>query len=137
MLGCGAVHVRSPSAVPNDLPAGALVLRVEVIESTFTGFSPVSDCPEGKQCLEFYGWKRYRARVNEVISGDWIEGEVTFARLEHASYIDKVTRDCYVILHPASPDIQSKIGVPFVAKKLLSNFIESHRAEIKALRKSR
>lgn len=137
MLGCGGMPMRSPSAVTGNLPAGAVVLRVEVIENTFTDFTPVSDCPEGKQCFQIHGWAKYRARVKEAISGDWNQAEVTFARLEHASYIAKATRDCYVILHPASPDIQSNIGVPFVGKKLLSTFIKSHRAQIKELLGSR
>ncbi len=50
--------------------------------------------------------------------------------------MDKVTRDCYVILDPANADIRSKIGVQFVSRKLLSNIIESHRAEIEALGKT-
>ncbi|KQZ34147.1 hypothetical protein ASD58_29105 [Duganella sp. Root1480D1] len=137
MLGCGGVSVRSLSAAPNNLPTDAVVLRVEVLENVFTDFRPKPDCPEGQQCIEFYGWAKYRARVREVISGDWDPVEVTFARLEHGSYVDKVTRDCYVILHPASPDFQSKLGVPFIAEKLLSNFFESDRAAIKDLLKGR
>jgi hypothetical protein len=137
LLGCGDVPVRSPSAVPSNWPAGAVVLRVEVVENIFTGFSPAIDCPEGMRCLQFYGWAKYRARVKEVVFGDWNQSEVTFARLEHGSYVDEVTRDCYVILHSASADIQSKIGVPFVAEKLLSNVFKFHRAEIKELRERR
>jgi hypothetical protein len=137
LLGCSSAFARSPAEPLDALPPDAVVLRVEVLENIYTGFSPPSDCPEGKQCVEFYWWSKYRARVIEVISGDWDQEVVTFARLEHASFIDKVTRDCYVILRTASPDFQSKLHVPFIAKKLLSNFVVSHRAEIQELRKGR
>jgi len=137
MPGCGDLPVQPPSTAGSNLAADAVVLRIEVLENVFTDFRPASDCPEGQQCIEFYGWARYRARVREVISGDWVPAEVTFARLEHASYIDKATRDCYVILRPASPDIRSKLGVPFIAKGLLFNSNESHRLAIMNLRKGR
>jgi len=130
VLVCGGVLAHAPSAVIGKLPVGAVVLRVEVLETTYTDLRPVSDCPEGKQCIEMSGWARYRARVKEVISGDFDKTEVVFGRIQHASFSDKVTRDCYVVLHAASPNIESKIGVPFVLTKLLSNVIELHRAQI-------
>ncbi len=136
MFGCGGAPVQSEAPVSGNVPAGAIVLRIEVIERSYTGLSPADDCPKEEPCIQFQGWSKYRARVREVISGNWNKKDVTFARLEHGAYMDKVTRDCYVILDPANADIRSKIGVQFVSRKLLSNIIESHRAEIEALGKT-
>ncbi len=135
LLVCSGPPARATSAEPESLPPGAVVLRVEVLDNVATGLVPAHACPEGMQCIQMNPWAKYRARVKEVISGDWHEAEVTFARLEHAPFIPEATRDCYVILRPASPQIHSRIGVPFVAQKLLTSFGASDRAAIKALRK--
>lgn len=103
-------------------------------ETRFTDTYPDTDCPADMQCIQIRGWVKYRARVREVISGQWSQSEVTFALLQHASYVADVIRDCYVILLPASPEVTDKLGVPLVATKLLSNSIKSHQAEINALR---
>ena len=73
-------------------------------------------------------------RVKEVVSGTWTQPEVTFTNLQHAEYIDRVTKDCYVVLVPAGDEIRSKVGVPLVADRLLSRFFVGDRALIKALR---
>jgi hypothetical protein len=113
-------------------PQGAVVLRVQVLEVEFTDLNP--GCGDENDCIPFYFWHKYRARVTEVFSGDWKQPEVKFNHLQHAQYIDKVTRDCYVVLRPAGGDLLSKSGVPFVAVKLLSRFWEHDRILIKALR---
>ena len=59
---------------------------------------------------------------------------MTFTNLQHAEYIDRVTKDCYVVLVPAGDEIRSKVGVPLVADRLLSRFFVGDRALIKALR---
>jgi hypothetical protein len=135
LFGCATAPTHSSSAPRANLPAGSIVLRIEVLENQFTGLYPPSDCPEGQQCIQFYGWSKYRARVRAVAYGQWDQPEVSFARLEHASYTEKFTRDCYVILRPASASVQSLIGVKYVASDLLSNSSESHRAKINDLLK--
>ena len=108
------------------------MLRVEVLEVEFTDLHP--GCGEVKDCIPFDFWYRYRARVKEVISGDWRKSEIEFTHLQHAEYISKLTRDCYVVLEPAGDELRSKVGVPFVAYELLFRSLERDRAAIKALR---
>lgn len=114
-----------------QIPADAIVLRVKVLEVEYTDFYP--DC--GPDCVPFSFWYKYRASVSKVISGDWTQPEVEFTYLQHAEFIDEVTDDCYVVLRPAGRNLQSKIGVPFVADKLLSRFFKSDRTMIKALQR--
>lgn len=116
---------------PRNLPAGAIVLRVEVVAVELTNWVPAASCPEGKQCIEFFSWFKYRARVKEVVSGEWTQAELEFANIQHGQMREDATRDCYVVLRPASPAIRSKIGVPFVADELLS--VKFRKAEIAAL----
>lgn len=98
----------------------------------FTEFYP--DCGQVDDCVPFHFWWRYRGRVKEVVSGSWEQSEIEFAHLQHAQYINKVTKDCYVVLVPAGDEIRSKVGVPFVADRILSRFFEHDRATIQALR---
>ncbi len=112
-------------------PTGSIVLRVEVLEVEFTDLFP--GCGDIPDCVPFHFWYKYRARVKDVVVGKWAEPEVEFTHLQHAEYIRQVTRDCYVVLHPAAPEIQSKVGVPLVADRLLSRFWEPDRVVIKAL----
>ena len=114
-------------------PAGATILRVEVVSVEFTDWSPGCDVNDDR-CVPVHFWYRYRARVKDVISGSWSSPDVQFAHLQHAEYIPAVTKDCYVVLVPAGTDFSSKIGVSLIADKILSRFWKQHRAAIKALR---
>jgi hypothetical protein len=114
-------------------PQGSVVLRVEVRGVEFTDLYP--GCGDEKDCIPFVFWHKYRARLKEVLSGDWQQTEVEFTHLQHAAYIDKVTQDLYVVLEPASEEMRSKIGVPFVADRLLSSYSQKDRAIIKTLNK--
>lgn len=78
-------------------------------------------------------WHRYRAQVRSVVSGSWSDSEVEFVHLQHAQYIQRVTRDCYVVLRPAGRGLKSQLEVEFVADRILSRFFEDHRPAIKAL----
>jgi hypothetical protein len=131
MLGCASAR-RSLEVDNYNLPPGSIVLRVEVIDVQFTDLYP--NCDEGENCMPFYFWWKYRARIKEVISGTWSQPMVEFTHLQHAEYIRKVTKDCYVVLRPAGEELRSKVGVPFVADRLLSRFFNGHRSAIKALR---
>lgn len=106
-------------------------MRVEVVEVEFTDL--YLGCGDEKDCIPFDFWYKYRARVKEVLSGDWQQSEVKFTHLQHAEYIDKVTRDLYIVLEPASEEMQAKIGVPFVADRLLSPYFQGDTAIIKTL----
>jgi len=117
--------------MPSD---GSIVLRVQVISVEFTDWSPNCTQNDNEKCIPHSYWHKYRARVKEVVSGSWAGSEVEFTYLQHAKYIPEVTNDCYVVLYPASQDISSKIGVPFVADNILSRFFKAQRAPIKALR---
>jgi len=131
LVGCASTP-SSSSATTYAPPPGSIVLRVEVLDVQFTDLYP--GCGEVQDCVPFHFWWRYRARVKEVISGAWTQPEVTFTNLQHAGYIDRVTKDCYVVLVPAGDEIRSKVGVPLVADRLLSRFFVGDRALIKALR---
>jgi hypothetical protein len=114
-------------------PTGSIVLRVEVTSVEFTDWSP--NCfGKSANCVPVHFWYKYRARVKRVVLGSWTESQVAFTHLQHAEYIPEVTRDCYIVLTPSSPDISSKIGVSFVADRILSRFWKEDRAAIEALR---
>ena len=133
LLGCASPAVEESSYVDRySPPSGSIVLRIEVIDVEFTDFYP--GCGDVKNCVPFDFWHKYRARVRSVISGDWPHPEIEFTYLQHAKYINKVTRDCYVVLEPAPDELRSKLKVPFVADRLLSRSFEKDRAVIKALR---
>ena len=133
LAGCASSKVEGPSNA--DLyspPSGSIILRVEVIDVEFTDFYP--ECGDVELCIPFDYWHKYKARVRSVVSGNWQHSEIEFTYLQHAKYINKVTRDCYVVLEPAPDELRSKVRVPFVADRLLSHYIETDRAAIKALR---
>lgn len=141
MLGllAAVVGCADPSAVrsASDVyfyapPAGAIVLRIEVSKVEFTDLHP--GCADPDECIPVSFWFKYHARVREVILGKWERQDVEFANLQHAFYVDKVTRDCYVVLQPAGDELQSKVGVQFVADKLLFPSSKQDRPSIKAMR---
>ena len=119
-------------APPYSPPAGSIVLRVKVLNVEFTDWT--LPCEDAEGCIPSHFWYRYRARVKEVISGNWTEREVEFTHLQHAEYISRVTKDCYVALLPASSDLSAKLGVPFVADKIIARYWDHEAAEIEALR---
>jgi hypothetical protein len=133
VLGCAGstASLGNANAETYIPPAGSVVLRIEVISAEFTDM--YSGCDERFNCIPTHYWYKYRARVKEVIAGEWAQHDVEFIHLQHAAYIDEVTRDCYVVLRPTSVEIQAK-GKSLVADKLLSNFWKPDRAAIKALR---
>jgi hypothetical protein len=102
------------------------ILRIEVQDVTYTG--------------EIFGrsaWYVYRAKVREVISGDWTSPEVRFVSLQHAKFIKEVTQDCYVELRPATTALQARTGAPLVASKLLFSYLAWDRTEILLVRRTR
>jgi hypothetical protein len=113
-------------------PFGATILRVEVVSVEFTDWAPGCDSNDDG-CVPTHFWYRYTARVQGVVSGSWSGPEVQFGHLQHAEYIPAVTKDCYVVLVPASTDLSSKIGASLIADRILSRFWKHHRAAIKAL----
>jgi len=115
-----------------EAPLGSIVLRIEVLEVEFTDFYP--GCGDDHNCVPFDFWYRYRARVREVISGEWKNREVQFTNLQHSEYIKRITRDCYVVLEPAPRELQSAVGVPFVADNLLFPKLKPDQSAIRALR---
>jgi hypothetical protein len=131
LSGCHGVTREAAADTPYAVPVGSVVLRVEVLKVEFTDWYP--SCPE-EECIPWSYWHKYQARVKEVISGEWRETEVHFMHLQHALYVDEVTRDCYVVLHPAGPDLREKVGVPYIANRIFSPFFKGDRATIKALR---
>ena len=131
VLGCASTPAdseRERYAVPPD----AIVLRVEVVAVRYTDLHP--GCGEVENCVPFYFWWTYRAQVKEVVSGAWAEPEVEFMRLQHGEYIPAVTKDCYVVLRPASYELQQAVGVALVADELFSRFFKADRPLIKSLR---
>jgi hypothetical protein len=135
LAGCaGSGTLRSGNASSIDtLPAGAVVLRVRVTDVEFTDWYPA--CEEGEElCVPVVFWYRYSGNVREVVRGEYADSTVQFARLQHAEFIDRVTRDCHVVLEPASKDLRSKVGIEWTALKLLSPLL-GHDDEIRALRK--
>src|SRR5262245_53400484 len=131
LLGCTS----SPTAVDGThyVPSpGAIVLRVKVVDVQFTDLFP--GCDDNEDCIPMSFWYKYRASVKQVISGAWSQPSVEFTHLQHALYINDVTKDCYVVLVPAGEEIRSRVGVPFIAETLLSRFFSDDRSSIKALR---
>lgn len=132
-----AVACRSPGALQStpaySPPSRAIVLRVEVVEVEFTDW-PLSCIAISEDCIPFYYWYRYRARVKDVVSGAWVGAEVEFTHAQHAEYIPAVTKDCYVVLLPAEDELSAKIGVSLVAERLLSRYWAPDRSIIDALR---
>lgn len=110
------------------------MLRVEVLEITYPDWPAKAPCREGMQCIDFTLLFKYHARVKEVVVGEWTQSDVQFARMQHASLIKDATNDCYVVLAPASQVMESKLGIPFVLKNLLS--VKFDKAKIKALLKN-
>lgn len=118
-----------PQYVP---PPEAIVLRVRVREVEPTGHFP-GNCRLGVDCIPFYFWHRYRAEVKAVVQGSWTGREVRFVHLQHAEYVDRVTRDCYVVLLPADTELKETLDVPFVADRLFSRVFEHDREAIRGL----
>ena len=109
------------------------MLRVEVLEISYPDWPAKAPCREGMQCIELTSLFKYRARVREVIVGEWTQSNVQFARMQHTSFIKDATDDCYIVLAPASKEIESNLGIPFILKDLLS--VKFDKAKIKALLK--
>jgi hypothetical protein len=119
---------------PLQIPVGAIVLRVQVVAVEGTEFfAGCGDIKPGMECIPVSFWYRYKARVRQSVVGDWTQPTVEFTHLQHAQFIDDVTRDCYVILVPAKGEVLANVGAPYVAYRLLSRFYESHRPLIRSL----
>ncbi len=121
LLGCaGSSRTRTGSDAEDfPPPPGEFVLRVTVKDVAYTDWYPA--CAEADDCVPVKFWYKYRARVKQVISGSWSSSEIEFIHLQHGEYLKDILRDCYVVLRPASPDLQSKIGVQFEVDELLEH----------------
>ena len=106
-------------AADDDAPPTRLVLRVAVekIESTSFHPAPEHECPAGVQCVQMVFWSKYRARVIEVVAGDWPRAEIEFLRLEHAPYVEDILRDCYVVLRPSGAKLRERLPLDWVATR--------------------
>lgn len=131
--GSGAIRSGDVSSIDTP-PAGAVVLRVRVTDVEYTDWYPA--CEEDELCVPVIFWYRYSGNVREVVRGEYADSTVRFARLQHAEFADRVTRDCHVVLEPASEDLRAKVGVEWTASKLLSPVL-GQDDEIRALRQGR
>ena len=94
---------------------GEVLLKVRVNEVAYTDYYPAYDCPAGSECIVFNTWFRYRARVLEVVRGDYSQRTVTFARLQHAHYTRR-PRNWYVLLVPCGQSVRDAVGVEYCVK---------------------
>ena len=121
MLSACATRPDAPSyKLPHGLKLSEVtVLRVRVLKEEYTGYEPA--CPNEVQCITMQVWSRYHAKVLEVVRGPWDDKYIDFARLEHASYVDSIKEDCFVILTKLSPVGQDKFHVQYHAFEMVSH----------------
>ena len=87
----------------------------------------------GADCIPFYYWYKYNAKVKRVVSGEWGASDVQFAHLQHGQYVPAVTNDCYVVLVPAASEFQDAARVRYVADRILSPKFKQDRPIIKQI----
>ena len=93
----------------------SILLRVRVTDVAYTDYFPEIDCPVGHECIPFFFWFRYHAKVREVVRGQWPRNSVKFANLQHARYARK-PRDWYVLLIPCGESVRTAVGVEYCVK---------------------
>jgi hypothetical protein len=127
LLLTGCVGVPELSQLPDswnrtghDIPSDATVLHVEVDRTEATTWSPSVPCSNPIDCISWDVWFRYEARVLGVVQGSWSgDPHARFAHLQHSDAGISGRRDVYVVLQPASEDFAGKVGVSYIAKKIL------------------
>lgn len=91
----------------------ALVLRVRVMTRNYT---PHTQPNETDNVIAVAGasWYTYRARVTEVVQGDYADATISFANYQHEYYLRALTRDWYVRLVPFSDQTTAKrLSTPY------------------------
>jgi hypothetical protein len=105
---------------------GEVLLKVHVSDVEYTDYYPVDDCPSGSECIVFYTWFRYRARVVEVVRGHYSQRTVAFANLQHAHYARR-PRNWYVLLVPCGQSVRDAVHVEYCVKDHAFDPVELER----------
>ena len=115
----------------------ALVLRVKVLAVEFTDRYNARDCPESDDastiCVPMYFWFKYRAKVMRVVKGQWQGQQVEFANYQHGQYVDRLVKDCYVILTKADSQFRERVGVPYIAQDVVFPKSQYDRARVRTI----
>lgn len=99
-----------------DVPADQILLVVKVNHTEFTGYFPSNGCDS--DCVPFSFWYKYDAKVLSVVKGAYDADRVQFANIQHADFIDEVTREWYVQLKTIEgSDLSEKINVQYAVVK--------------------
>jgi len=72
------------------------VLRVIVKSVEVTDHYPENACTE--DCIVWNFWFRYKAKVKNVIRGEYTDRYITFVNLQHAAYRKGIVSDWFVSL---------------------------------------
>jgi hypothetical protein len=108
----------------------ALVLRVQVLSEVSTDLYNSDGCPQpddGSQCIQMYFWHKYKARVLGVVRGKWEGRLIQFAKYQHSRYLDRLVADCYVVLVRADPQVEQRLGVPYISEDIVLRKLDADR----------
>ena len=104
------------------LSAEPLMLRVEIEEQEYTGYHPVCTAKsEDSICIPFHFWHIHKAKVRDVITGDYKHEYITYAMLHHAEYAKEYVSDVYVVIKEfKNKEIVEQLGVDIFVERLNS-----------------
>jgi hypothetical protein len=104
------------------LSAEPLMLRVEVEKQEYTGYHPACNVKsEDSICIPFHFWHLHKAKVLDVIIGDYKHEYITYAMLHHAEYTKEYVSDVYVVIKKfKNKEIAEQLGVDMFVEKFNS-----------------
>lgn len=97
-----------------DIELPIAILEVKLKSSEFTEYYP--EC--GEDCIPWSFWNRYKARVVNVIDGEFADKSIDFVYLQHAGFAKVKNRKAFVIIYEFSdPETVQTLGTPYFAKQ--------------------
>ncbi len=86
--------------VSTDVTAEKMLLHVSVKKQQYTDYSTPCKTEKNSEfdCIPFYFWYIYNAKVLNIIEGDYKNKKIKFAVLQHGEYQKYYVKDVYVIV---------------------------------------
>ena len=108
--GCASVYEGLDSEIVKrfKVEPGQILAIVKVKDVEYTGEYPYECDPD--TCIPFYFWFAYKAKVLEIVAGNYDKPEINFLNLQHTYFIDEVTQKWYVLLGENTGYNKAKFG---------------------------
>ena len=122
----------APTASDSNELAAELVVRVKVIHEEAVPFG-ADRCLPGP-CVSGHQWFSYRARVVDVLQGEWSAPIISFAAYQPSAYVSGVLEDWYIRIK-LNPDqvLARELAAPYYVERHTAPYFADFEQAIEGL----